>query len=242
MVSLVLGNGPPLPDASTDDAGAFAFHDLKPGQYQLGVARRDYPEGKTIIVSPSENPDPIKIELIPGAIVSGRILDEDGDPLYGCGVQARRAEHPEQIIRSERTANRANTACSGSCPENTYWRRSARSRSFNPGLFRLGPIRRHPWLIRCSSIRPRWTPHPPTRLNSPLERKRPVLIFGYGPRMSLKSEPCSRLPAPIGMAGTCSVDWFARAICQGTNSGRCHPTLPAPSGSRRYFQALTCCW
>jgi uncharacterized protein (DUF2141 family) len=98
MVSLVLGNGPPLPDASTDDAGAFAFHDLKPGQYQLGVARRDYPEGKTTTVSPSENPDPVKIELIPGAIVSGRILDEDGDPLNGCGVQARRAEHPEQIM------------------------------------------------------------------------------------------------------------------------------------------------
>jgi Carboxypeptidase regulatory-like domain len=97
-VSLALGNGPPVPDASTDDAGAFAFHDLKPGQYQLSAGRRDYPGGKTITVGPSENPDPIKIELIPGAIVSGRILDEDGDPLYGCGVQARRAEHPEQII------------------------------------------------------------------------------------------------------------------------------------------------
>jgi hypothetical protein len=98
MVSLTLGNdGPPVPDATTDDAGAFAFHDLKPGQYQLGVARRDYPAGKTIIVSPSENPDPIKIELIPGAIVSGRILDEDGDPLIGCGVQARPVGHPEQV-------------------------------------------------------------------------------------------------------------------------------------------------
>jgi hypothetical protein len=97
MVTLVLGNQPLGPDAGTDDAGAFAFHDLKPGQYQLGVARRDYPAGKTIIVSPSENPDPVKIELIPGARVSGRILDEDGDPLIGCGVQARRAGHPEQI-------------------------------------------------------------------------------------------------------------------------------------------------
>jgi hypothetical protein len=97
MVNLVFGNQPLRPDASTDDSGAFAFHDLKPGQYQLGVARRDYPLGKTMIVSPSENPDPIKIELIPGAKVSGRILDEDGDPLVGCGVEARPAEHPEQI-------------------------------------------------------------------------------------------------------------------------------------------------
>jgi hypothetical protein len=98
MVSLALGNQPLGPDASTDDSGAFEFHNLKPGQYQLGVARRDYPAGKIIMVSPSENPDPLKIELIPGARVSGRILDEDGDPLIGCGVQARPAEHPEQII------------------------------------------------------------------------------------------------------------------------------------------------
>ncbi len=107
--------GQPLPDAGTDDAGAFAFHDLKPGQYQLGVERRDYPAWKTITVSPSENPDPVQIELIPGAIVSGRILDEDGDPLNGCGVQARRAEHPEQIVSLQSAArDRASTVCSGS--------------------------------------------------------------------------------------------------------------------------------
>jgi hypothetical protein len=100
MVTLVLGNQPLGPDASTDDAGAFAFHDLKPGQYQLGVARRDYPAGKLILVSPSENPEPVKIELIPGGTVSGRILDEDGDPLNGCTAQTRRAGHPEQIMAS----------------------------------------------------------------------------------------------------------------------------------------------
>src|SRR5580658_5445884 len=76
MVSLALENQGLRPDTPTDEAGAFAFHDLKPGQYQLGVGRRDYPAGKTIIVSPSENPDLVHIELIPGAIVSGRILDE----------------------------------------------------------------------------------------------------------------------------------------------------------------------
>jgi uncharacterized protein (DUF2141 family) len=98
-VTLVLGNQALDTQATTDDAGAFAFHDLKPGQYQLGVEwLRDYTSVKVITVSPSENPDPIKIELIPGTVVSGRILDEDGDPLNGCGAQVRRAEHPEQII------------------------------------------------------------------------------------------------------------------------------------------------
>ena len=77
------------------------FHDLKPGEYSLSVERPDYPTGETMTVSPSEGPDPVRVELIPGAVVSGRILDEDGDPLNGCWAQARRVEHPEQIVSSQ---------------------------------------------------------------------------------------------------------------------------------------------
>ena len=72
---------------NTDDAGAFAFHNLKPGEYRVAVERSDYPAWKEVTASPSEDPDPLHIELVPGAIVSGRILDEDGDPLTGCGVR-----------------------------------------------------------------------------------------------------------------------------------------------------------
>jgi hypothetical protein len=101
MVTLEFPSADPLPPqsklVSTDDVGAFAFHDLKPGQYRVAVERHDYPVWKAITVSPSEDPDPVRIELVPGAIVSGRILDEDGDPLNGCWVQARPVEHPEQI-------------------------------------------------------------------------------------------------------------------------------------------------
>lgn len=92
---------PPEARVITDDAGAFAFHDLKPGQYRVVVIRGDYPAWKAITASPSEDPDPVHIELAPGAIVSGRILDEDGDPLNGCWVQARPVEHPEQIVSSQ---------------------------------------------------------------------------------------------------------------------------------------------
>ena len=97
-VSLTLGNQPLETQASTNDAGAFAFHDLKPGQYRLAAERPDYPAWKAITVSPSQDPEPVHIELVPGAVVSGRILDEDGDPLNGCWPQARRVEHPEQIV------------------------------------------------------------------------------------------------------------------------------------------------
>ena len=104
MVTLEFPSTDPLQPqftrANTEDAGAFAFHGLKPGQYRLAVERRDYtaPAWKTITVGPSEDPDPVRVELIPGAVVSGRILDEDGDPLNGCWAQARRVERPEQIV------------------------------------------------------------------------------------------------------------------------------------------------
>jgi hypothetical protein len=105
MVTLTFPSADPLPPqstrVSTDDVGAFAFHDLKPGQYRVAVERRDYPGWKAITVSPSEDPDPVHIELVPGAVVSGRILDEDGDPLNGCWVQARPVEDPEQIVSSQ---------------------------------------------------------------------------------------------------------------------------------------------
>jgi hypothetical protein len=105
MVTLEFPSADPLPPQSrlvtTDDVGAFAFHDLRPGQYRVAVERRDYPGWKAITVSPSEDPDPVHIELVPGAIVSGRILDEDGDPLNGCWVEARPVEHSEKIVSSQ---------------------------------------------------------------------------------------------------------------------------------------------
>jgi hypothetical protein len=57
--------------ANTDDAGAFAFHNLKPGEYRVAVERPDYPAWKEVTVSPSEDADPVHIELVPGAVVSG---------------------------------------------------------------------------------------------------------------------------------------------------------------------------
>jgi hypothetical protein len=104
MVTLeVKSTAPQIPELRviTDDAGAFAFHDIKPGQYRVVGLRPDYPAWKAITVSPSEDPDPVHIELVPGAIVSGRILDEDGDPLNGCWVQARPVEHLEQIVSAQ---------------------------------------------------------------------------------------------------------------------------------------------
>jgi uncharacterized protein (DUF2141 family) len=101
MVTLASGTQRLEPLVITGDDGIFAFHDLKPGQYQVAAERRDYPTPKAITASPSEDPDPVQIELVPGAAVAGRILDEDGDPLNGCWAQARPADHPERVTSGQ---------------------------------------------------------------------------------------------------------------------------------------------
>ena len=77
----------------TDASGAFTFDDLQAGQYELTVTDRDYPETrmggshKGVEVSASDAASTVTVELTPGAAVSGRVLDEDGDPIRGCIVQ-----------------------------------------------------------------------------------------------------------------------------------------------------------
>ncbi len=46
---------------------------------------------KNVRVSAGETSPSVTVELIPGSILSGRIVDEDGDPLNGCIVQPRPA-------------------------------------------------------------------------------------------------------------------------------------------------------
>ncbi len=81
----------------TDDSGAFTFK-LKPGRYRFVAMRPDYPVAtKTVTVDASEHPSPVTVEMPPGAVVSGRVLDEDGDPLGGCSVQVLPPGGPEAI-------------------------------------------------------------------------------------------------------------------------------------------------
>jgi Carboxypeptidase regulatory-like domain len=137
-MSLTLGDQPLAPQATTDDAGAFAFHDLKPGQYRLTAERPDYPTWQAITVSPSHDPEPVDIELVPGAVVSGRILDEDGDPLPGCSAQARRVEHPEQIV-SHSDAKLSEYRLFGLLPAKYTLAVQCDAPAFQPRPFSAGP-------------------------------------------------------------------------------------------------------
>lgn len=85
---------PPQPkSAVTDAGGGFSFHDLPPGRYDLQVYHQRYPMSRngmarqTVALKPGEKTSRVTVELMPGAAVSGRVLDEDGDPVVGCFVQ-----------------------------------------------------------------------------------------------------------------------------------------------------------
>lgn len=88
----------------TDSTGSFAFNDLHPGKYQLTVMNQNYPQTlmggmrKTVDVSASDTAGSVTLELMPGASISGRIVDEDGDPMNGCFVQPHPAKNFNQGI------------------------------------------------------------------------------------------------------------------------------------------------
>ncbi len=84
---------------TTDAAGTFAIDNLQPGRYLLGVSQRLYPqEGWRSIAIKTGERAPVIVELVPSAAVSGRVLDDDGDPLAGCSVRLLSAKPPYQEV------------------------------------------------------------------------------------------------------------------------------------------------
>jgi hypothetical protein len=89
---------------TTDASGAFAFSNLAAGQYEVIVQHQNYPQTgmrgprKTLQVVAGETAPSVTVELIPGATVSGRVVDEDGDPMSGCIVQPHPAKNFNQGV------------------------------------------------------------------------------------------------------------------------------------------------
>jgi protocatechuate 3,4-dioxygenase beta subunit len=87
--------------AATDSMGRFEFRNLDPGQYQLivernGYVRQEYGEtkpggsGTSLTLAAGQTVSNISIQLIPAAIITGHVLDEDGEPVARAQVLALR--------------------------------------------------------------------------------------------------------------------------------------------------------
>jgi len=87
--------------AHTDAAGRFAIDEIEPGRYNLrvehtGYASQSYGEtsaesrGAVLTLIPGRKMQDLLFRLTPWAVISGRISDEEGDPIPEVTVQAMR--------------------------------------------------------------------------------------------------------------------------------------------------------
>ena len=88
---------------TTDSSGGFAFSGVAPGQYNLYAEHVDFlgsayeskgPTGttNTVPVAAGQTVNGIVVRLTPAAAVSGRVMDEDGDPLHRANVSAYQSQ------------------------------------------------------------------------------------------------------------------------------------------------------
>jgi uncharacterized protein (DUF2141 family) len=85
----------------TDTAGAFEFKGIKPGRYDLevfhiGFVSQQYGQrtpsqpGAILTLAPGQNVHDLLFRLVPTAVISGRVQNEDGEPLPWANVTAHR--------------------------------------------------------------------------------------------------------------------------------------------------------
>jgi hypothetical protein len=92
-------NQPQGGGAITDASGRFEIKDLAPGNYHLSIQRNGYVSqeygqhnpgsgGTLLTLSPGQKVSNITVQLIPAAVISGHVLDEDGEPVVYAQVTA----------------------------------------------------------------------------------------------------------------------------------------------------------
>ncbi len=86
--------------AATDAEGWFALRDLPAGPYYLAARAEGFPELLVpgIEIAPSEEPiDLGTVILVPGVLLSGRVVDAEGQPVAAAQLSVRNADG-EQIV------------------------------------------------------------------------------------------------------------------------------------------------
>ncbi len=91
--------------AHTDTAGHFAIRKIDPGRYNLRVAHSGYvsqsygetssSRGAVLALTQGREMQDLLFRMVPWAVISGRIADEDGDPVPEVQVQAMRYNFTE---------------------------------------------------------------------------------------------------------------------------------------------------
>ena len=101
-VTLGVAQARATPQVSVTDAeGRFAFLDVAPGRYRLsvernGFVRQEYGQrgaearNAPLTVNPGQNLDDLEFRLLRAGVITGRVFDEEGDPVSRVRVQVMR--------------------------------------------------------------------------------------------------------------------------------------------------------
>src|SRR5258708_3159413 len=101
--------------ADTDSDGRFRIEKIQPGRYRLLLEKTGFhqidlhghaAESSILTIQPGQEINDLLFQMQPSAVINGRVVDEDGDPLANFGVSLLRkrpgkAREPE-VVRNDR--------------------------------------------------------------------------------------------------------------------------------------------
>jgi len=85
--------------ADTDSEGRFRIEKIQPGRYRLLLEKTGFhqinlrghqAEGSILSVQPGQEANDLLFQMLPAAVITGKVVDEDGEPLPGYGVSLLR--------------------------------------------------------------------------------------------------------------------------------------------------------
>lgn len=103
--------GTPLSTTTAPD-GTFSFAEVTPGSYYVGAERNGYVEtrarAQVLTLTVNNDLTGIRLQLTPAAVIAGKVVNEEGEPVQGATVEAlRRRYGPRGSVISP--AGNANT-------------------------------------------------------------------------------------------------------------------------------------
>jgi hypothetical protein len=118
QVRLIRLDGPAATQnaTTTDASGRFKLNGVQPGEYRAlasrgGFVRQVFGSGKiptSLTLAPKQTLTGLTLELSPGAVIAGRVVDEDGEPLANVQIQPFRSVNSQgsrQLLPAGRSAS-----------------------------------------------------------------------------------------------------------------------------------------